>query len=243
MNETYRDLYNKAIAFVPLNYKDGKFIHPNYAAKFDGGFTWEEIERLVEAGYNKGLAIMHSKANPGLICLDFDEKNAPGVNLFESFKHLIDPMLLQKLVIERTRSNGYHLFFLCRNLPPIKALASSATGEEWIACRSAASNCITYCSPSPGYVEMQGSFDDLQELTEDDMMQLCDAARQLDKFEGVQSSKSNALPMVRPPADLYPFFKEFDRSVSVEWMQDYLDANGWTTDGMIKRKQINGETW
>jgi len=243
MLQTITELRDAGIHVIPLGYKDGKFIHPIYHDKFTAGMSENDLSELVKSGYDKGIAMMHGACNKELMCLDIDEKNAPGINLYEKLKHIIDDMILQKLVIERTRSQGYHIYFTCKTLPTDKALASSATGAEWIAVRSAVSNCITYCAPSPGYTEMQGGLLDIQELTGDEMRQLCDAAAQLNEFEGATEKKNNALVSVRPPAEFAPAFRAFDQNIDSDWMMDILAEKGWTTDGAIRRKTVNAEKW
>jgi hypothetical protein len=243
IKETVKELHDLGIHVVPLNYAAGKFIHPNYSDKFDTGFTWQELEVLLEAGYDKGIAVIHGKANQLLCALDFDEKNAPGQNLYDKFRHIVDPDVFRKILWERTRSDGKHGYFLCRTIPPVKALASSPTGEEWIAARSAANHGITYCAPSPGYQMLNGSFEDLQELTEAEMQHVCDAAAQLNLWEGHRSKKGNNLPSIRPPADLAPYFREFDKQVSIDWVIQLLEKEGWTSDGNIKRKSWDGNMW
>ena len=237
------ELHDINVHVIPLGYKDGRFIHPNYSDRFDSGFTPDELNAYHDAGFDKGIAVIHGKCNPLLCALDFDEKNAPGENLWEKMRHIVDPDVWRKILWEKTRSDGKHGYFLCNVLPPVKALASSPTGEEWIAVRSAANNGITYCAPSPGYTMLNGSFEDLQELTESEMQHVCDAAAQLNKWEGYRSKKGNNLPSVRPPADLAPYFREFDKLVPVDWVIELLEKEGWTTDAFVKRKAWDGETW
>jgi hypothetical protein len=243
MRDLIVSLHEQGIHVVPLNYASGKFIHPNYSDKFDSGFSLEELDVLLKAGYNKGIAVIHGKCNYLLCALDFDEKNAPGEHLWQKFRHILDPDVWGKILWESTRSAGYHGYFLCKVLPTQKSLASSPTGEEWIAVRSAGNNGITYCAPSPGYAMLNGSFEDLQELTVEEMQHVCDAAAQLNQWEGHKSKKGNNLPSIAPPADLAPYFREFDRKVSADWVAEYLMAEGWTTDGNIKRKTWDGQLW
>lgn len=241
IQETITEMRSQGIYCIPLGYNNGKFRHPNeYKHLFDTGGTDEQINDLIHKGLDNGIAVMHAKCNLYLICLDFDEKNAPGINLYLTFCDIVDPYIFKKFVVEKTRSNGYHVYFLSKSLPKFKALASSPTGEEWIACRSAASNCITYCAPSPGYEFIQGCFDDLQFIEEHEMNDVLDAAIQLNKYEGGKSAKGEKLPVLKAPSDIFHVVKEFDRKVPIEWMQDYLESKGWQTDGQIKRKKIDG---
>jgi hypothetical protein len=239
-----KELKEEGLQVLLLNHnpKSG-FIHPLYQNKFDKGFSNQEMDALIEAGYDKGMAVMHGKCNPHLMALDFDEKNAPGRNLYQTWSNIVDPDILRKVVIERTRSNGFHVYFQCQSEAPLKALASSPTGDEWIACRSAKSNCITYCAPSPGYSYLQGSLFDLQEITRDEMLQLCDAAQQLNEFHGVKSGRGEVLPTVQAPANIAHILRKFDTEVDEDYTLKIIREHGWTIDNNIRNKIIDGKTW
>lgn len=243
MTELIKELKEAGISVLPLKYKDGHFEHPLYNDKFDTGFSNNELSALIQSGYSDGIAVMHGKCNPQIICLDFDEKNAIGKNLFDTWRHLIDEYLFSKLIIEKTRSNGYHVYFKCSELPTAKALANSESGAEWIACRSSVNNCITYCSPSPGYTDYQGSLTDIQEITPQQMRDLCDAAVQLNEYSGAKSPIDSQLPMVIPPMEYSAIIRTFDQEVGSQWIVDYLYNYGWTTDGVPKKKKVNDEWW
>jgi hypothetical protein len=229
---------------LPLKHCNGKFIHPDkYAHYYSTGIPESDIDTLISEGYNNAIAVMHGAACPDLMCLDFDEKNAPGVNLYETWRHLVDDYIFQKLVIERTRSGGYHVYFQCTTLPPVKALASSPTGEEWIAIRSSASNGITYCAPSPGYTEIQGSLLDVQYLEKPDMFALCSAAAELDRYTGFRAAKGTMLPSLRIPHRVSAIVEAFDRGAPENMVPDYLFSMGWSSDGNVKVKLVKGERW
>lgn len=243
MTELIKELKEAGISIMPLKYQDGHFEHPPYSNKFDSGFSIPELLKLTQDGYSGGMAVMHGKCNPHIICLDFDEKNAPGKNLYDTWRHLIDQDLMMKLVIEKTRSSGYHVYFKCSFLPTTKALANSETGAEWIACRSSATNCITYCAPSPGYTEVQGSLFDLQDISPMDMQQLCDAASQLNEYKGAKTGKDNYLPIAQPPSEYSAIIRAFDYNVHPGWVPEYLQNIKWIQDDRVRTKPINGEKW
>jgi hypothetical protein len=243
MKDLILELHQEGIHVLPLQHNGHKFIHPNYSSKFDTGFSTDEIMALLDAGYDNAYAVMHGKCNPHLKALDFDEKNAPGKDLYATWSRIIDPDLLSKLVIEKTRSAGYHVYFLCQSQVTEKALASSATGSEWIACRSAANNCVTYAAPSPGYEYLQGSLFDLQMLTADEMAQLCDVAKQLDEYTGEKNTKSTYLPAVQVPAEYSAAIAKFDADCDASFILDLLRQNGWTIGGRVHEKPVNGEKW
>lgn len=243
MKDLILELHNEGIRVLPLMHNGEKFIHPNYSQKFDTGFTHEELLQLFDAGYDNAFAVIHGKCNPHLKALDFDEKNAPGKDLYKTWSMIVDPDLMQKLVIEKTRSNGYHVYFVCESPVTEKALASSATGSEWIACRSSANNGVTYAAPSPGYVYVQGSLFDLQYITADEMAHLCDVAKQLDEYTGERSTKSTYLPSVQMPSEYAAALRQFDKDCPTDYVLTLLRDNGWTIGSRINQKPVNGEMW
>lgn len=237
------ELHHEGVHVLPLMHTGTKFVHPNYSHKFDTGFSLQEIQQLFDAGYDNGFGVFHGKCNPHLKALDFDEKNAPGKDLYKTWSMIVDPDLLQKLVIEKTRSNGYHVYFLCEGQVTEKALASSATGAEWIACRSSANNCVTYAAPSPGYEYLQGSLFDLQMITAYEMAHLCDVAKQLDEYTGERQTKSTHLPMVQMPAEYATALKVFDKDCTDSFILDYIRGSGWSVDTRVRQMKVNGQDW
>lgn len=243
IQELIHELSTAGIHVLPLRHRAGTFEHPPYSHKFDSGLTLAECDTLIRSDYRDGIAVMHGRCNPHIICLDFDEKNAPGKRLYDTWKHLVDEYLMTKLVIEKTRSGGYHIYFKCRELPTSKALANSESGAEWIACRSASTNCITYCAPSPGYTFVQGSLMDLQYIEPKEMKELCDACAQLNEYTGARTAKENYLTVAQPPIEMAPIVRTFDALVDSSWTLDYLLNVGWQTDGVTRKKIIDGESW
>lgn len=248
MELNYFQEVNASIKIMPLRHANG-FHHPDYQNKFTTGFSEKEINILYELGFTTGIAVFHGVCNQGLMALDFDEKNAPSENLFDNWKRIIDDLLFQKLVIEKTRSNGYHVYFKCMQIAPEKALASSPTGAEWIALRSDKSNCITYCAPSPGYTEIQGSLFDIQEITYNELIQLSDAAASLNKYDGKFSQgKNSASVYPKPPAEAAAICRLFDQEIYEMFIPELLtETFGWNFDDRTLakpgKKKINHEDW
>ena len=95
MKELIIELFDEGIHVLPLRHTAGKFVHPNYSSKFDKGFSREELDKLFDAGYDNAYAVIHGKCNPHLKALDFDEKNAPGKDLYGSWSMIVDPDILR----------------------------------------------------------------------------------------------------------------------------------------------------
>lgn len=70
----------------------------------------------------------------GIEVIDVDEKYSLDGKLFERYKtaiHLADKNLLKKLVVQKTKSGGYHLIYRCQKISGNLKLANRpTTGEE-----------------------------------------------------------------------------------------------------------------
>jgi hypothetical protein len=101
----------------------------------------------------------------GWAALDFDLKNTSDKTIFDKWMQMVNadaPDLLGKLFIERTRSNGYHVFLRYDKLPKKMNLAQSHEGREVIAlyCNGP----LIYTYPTPNYVEVHQSMNDVEIL-------------------------------------------------------------------------------
>lgn len=243
MIELIKELHDIGINVLPLKNTNNQFEHPQYSHLFHESYTINEAARIYNSGYNSAIGVLHGSCNPELVCLDFDEKNAPGKDLYTKWSYLVDEYLLKKLVIEKTRSKGYHVYFKCKQRPAVKALANSPAGAEWIACRSSLQNGLTYCAPSPGYTEMQGSLLDIEYLNPQEMISLFEAAMHLNEYAGSKSNTENYLPVAMPPVQYVELVKKFDQDVPSDWVINQLLERGWSTDNVKRKKNVNGEDW
>lgn len=235
MIELIRELDYAGVKVLPIKYTDGRIYHIyEYNTKFDNGLTDVEHQEWISKGFGNGIAVLMSKANPNLKCLDFDEKNAIGKNVFESWKALIDPVIYGKLVIERTRSNGYHVYFLCNDKCDVHAIAYSEDGREVIGLRGDNFNGITYCAPTPKYQFIQGSLLELQSLDFDEMMQLIDCGYQFNCYKGTAITSSGGVKQrsiakfPQPPIKYKQVMDIFDAKVDEMFIPNYLETLGWS---------------
>jgi len=234
MIELIRELDYAGVKVLPIKYTDGRIYHIyEYNTKFDNGLSDDEHQEWIAKGFSNGIAVLMSKANPNLKCLDFDEKNAIGKNVFENWKYLIDPVIFSKLVIERTRSNGYHVYFLCNDKCDVHAIAYSEDGREVIGLRGDNFNGITYCAPTPKYQFIQGSLLELQSLDFDEMMQLIDCGYQFNAYKGNAITSSGGVKQrsiakfPQPPIKYKQVMEIFDSKVDEMFIPNYLETIGW----------------
>jgi len=136
--------------------------------------NWSEQREWQLKPHHNALMI-HTGNNWG--ALDFDIKNTKNKQLFDQWLTIItnsEPDILAKCFIEKTKSEGYHVWIKYAKLPKKTALADSEAGAEVIALY--ANNPLVYTYPTPGYSEFYQSMADVQELTDEEynyLIQLC----------------------------------------------------------------------
>ena len=126
------------------------------------------------------ICVVCGKVSGNLECLDFDN----GGELFGAWKEKVDGELLPKLVIERTPSGGYHVLY--RSEEPVGGNAKLARGmrdgERKSLIETRGEGGLFLCSPTEGYVLLQGDFAHLATIPPDARQALLDAARSLDEL-------------------------------------------------------------
>ena len=126
------------------------------------------------------ICVVCGKVSGNLECLDFDN----GGELFGAWKDKVDGELLPKLVIERTPSGGYHVLY--RSEEPVGGNAKLARGmrggERKSLIETRGEGGLFLCSPSEGYVLLQGDFAHLAVIPPDARQALLEAARSLDEL-------------------------------------------------------------
>lgn len=234
MKELIEELKYAGIHVMPVKHDGTTIRHPHeYASKYETGFTDQEIDTLLNDGYN-GLAVFMSPVNKQLRALDFDVKNSGGEPIFEQWKELVNPELFKKLAIERTRSNGYHVYFLTDAIADVHNIAASKTGSELIALRGDRARGITYCYPTKGYEFIQKSLLELETLELDEVMQLINAGYCINKFEGKVITRSGGLKREsrnrypEPPLKYKAAFEKFDKECKDTFVPDLLESLGWS---------------
>lgn len=234
MKELIEELKYADVKVMPVLH-DGKTIRhiKEYTTKFTAGLTDEEMDYWLGKGYN-GLCVFMSAANPHLKCLDFDEKHNEGRPIFLEWVKMIDPGIYAKLAVERTRSNGYHVYFLCPDKANIHSIAANSTGQETIALRGDNFNGITYCAPTPGYSFIQKSLTELETLELDEMMQLVEAGYTFNRYSGRTITSSGGLLRYEnskypdPPIKYKATMEIFDREVEAMFIPELLVSLGWS---------------
>lgn len=153
-------------------------------------------------------------------CLDFDLKNTSNKNLYFQWLNAvsnINPDLIGKLYVERTRNAGYHVWFSYPQDLHKLSLAQSDQGAEVIALY--AGGPLVYTWPTPGYQQESGSMADLQELTVQEFDTLLETSQYFNEYKPAYDP---SLKAVNYPAGLEQFCLDFDTNLSDESWQRIL---------------------
>lgn len=136
------------------------------------------------ANRQDALCIVTGTVSGDAEAIDFDAGGA----LFSAWSELVQdqaPGLFDRLVIERTQSDGIHVWYrcaeaVCGNLKLAQRLGPDGRPQALIETRGEGG--LVLCAPSPGYRLMQGALTDLPVLTAAERDILLSAAWSLNEY-------------------------------------------------------------
>lgn len=79
------------------------------------------------------VGLVCGKPSGNVECIDIDLKYSLDPKLFDKYKKLVQSInenLLKKLVVQKTRSGGYHLIYRCSEIAGNLKLANRPTTDE-----------------------------------------------------------------------------------------------------------------
>lgn len=173
------------------------------------------VDKIEQAN---GIAL---KLFPPFGTIDFDTKNENGTVSFNDWLSIIaanNPDILRKVCIESTRNNGYHVYIKYNKLSHKIALAASEEGKETIAVYTG--GLLSYCSPTPGYTMFHNSFEDLQELTDDEFDLLTSTGALFNKYK---EELSNSFQPIEYPQQYENTCLKFDTEITDEAFEELLN--------------------
>lgn len=120
---SYQDLYNiEGLQFVPVN----EFKQPIVK-------EWQTSTQKHNLGSCWGVGLVCGIPSGNIECLDIDLKYDLTGSLYENYKKLIhelEPGLLKKIVVQKTKSGGYHFIYRCKTVAGNIKLANRNTTDE-----------------------------------------------------------------------------------------------------------------
>lgn len=116
-----------------LNSIEGIQIIPVDANKRPIPKGWQTAVKKYDLSQVAGVGLVCGAPSNNVMAVDFDLKYSLSPTLMEDYKklvHRVDPDLLEKLVVQKTRSGGYHFIFRCPTLAGNQKLANRHTTQE-----------------------------------------------------------------------------------------------------------------
>ena len=97
------------LSIIPVSTQKKPFsAWKNYQTEYAPYQGWRE--HYCNGGY---VGIITGKISGGLECIDIDVKNDPLGSIYDEFKDIIPKDLFNRLIIQTTPNDGYHLIYRC----------------------------------------------------------------------------------------------------------------------------------
>lgn len=213
IKETYQDYTGLGITVIGVEW-DSEKKQPVSHRK------WSDSDLKLHAKHN---AIM-VKTDGVYACLDFDLKNTDKKDIFKKWQTMVlnqQPEIWGKVFVEKTRNAGYHVWIRYDKLEKKLALAESEKGSEVIALY--AKGPLVYTWPTPGYEEISGSMQDVQDLTDDEFEYLISTSQSFNEYMPGYDPNSKA---INYPNGYEIFLSQFDKNVPDEVWVSILNDIG-----------------
>jgi len=188
----------------------------------DENYNQNTIERWVkEIDQANGIAI---KLFSPFCMIDFDLKNTDNKEIFSHWFQAVSANnedILRKVCIEETRNKGYHVYLKFPKISHKIVVANSPTGAEVIAFYTG--GLVAYCSPTPNYTMFHNSWEDIEELTENEFELLVSISATFNEYENKFDEKESEFNQVEYPLDYESTCLTFDREITDDAFERMLN--------------------
>lgn len=169
----------------------------------------------------EAIGISTGLISGSLEAIDFDLKNADKPKLvWKTFKSKIPKELMDKLVVQRTVSGGFHLIYRCEDISASKKLAKNPEGKAVIETRGEGG--LIKCFPSDGYEMLQGDFSKIPIITPEERVYIMASAKMLNKTI-IKDASKRMRSEDRKKFDKFPEYNN-DIDIGIKMLEDH----GWT---------------
>ncbi len=168
-----------------------------------------------------GLGVICGPVSGGVFCIDIDTKHDIRGGVVEDYSQLIKeqaPDLLERLVVEKTPSGGYHFIGRCKTSIRNLKLAKNEKHEAIIETRGDGGY---FCAaPTPFYKLIRGRLEAIEEIAPEELDILLDCARALN-----QEAREAPRPSLPQSLGTSPF-DAYDAQAGAETVA-LMEAHGW----------------
>lgn len=179
--ENALDLHEAGLKVIPV-WPDDPFPFPPDYSKYREAQSTDDLKNLFTAR-DAAPTRMALLCTGGIEAIDIDTKHDPEAKVwkdwFEEVKfHEFGPELLEKCVVQKTKSGGWHLIYRTHVHQGNTKLARAGGKEAVIETRGKGG--ILFIAPSPGYKVKQGDLKKIPMITNEEREWLWGRARHLD---------------------------------------------------------------
>ena len=187
--EIVKEYWNAGLTVVPFNQEKKCLVSwKKYQTERP---TLEETIRMFSGSNVEYIALI---CKDNIEAIDIDAKNnMEGQDIAKEYANHLKffrggKELLKKLLIEKTKNNGYHFVYKCLKVGGNDKLAYNAKNEVLIETRGKGG--LLFIAPSNGYVVHKGEFKDIPTITIEERELLMNVARSLN-FRGIKRDETN----------------------------------------------------
>lgn len=182
------------------------------------------------------IAIVCGKVSGNLELIDIDNKFKNVDTLYPEYLALPGVGdIVKRCVVEKSMSGGMHIYYRCDELQGNQKLAVWPTGEKdekgkdkyETVFETRGEGGYVVCAPSKGYELIQGGFNAIPTLTQDERETLLSAARSFNrKIAEIQPINDRKKYKAGSPWDLYS-----KSDIAIAECKQLLEENGWKRNG------------
>jgi len=208
--------------------------------------TPEQAQKWLDAGVTS-WAVAGGAVSGNLVCLDFDEKNYPGLyDLWYEKLSTEQRAVVATCPISITRNNGHHVRYLTETSQPTQKLSIWIVDEEpETTSETKAEGGYALIPPSAGYTFIQGDLEHLPHVTDEMHEELIDIMRTFNEVAIEPATEYERRPGDtiegdRPGARLNKHMSWEDILGPRGWVQE--SANHWRRPGKKAGEGISATT-
>jgi hypothetical protein len=198
--------------------------------------TTEELETALANPSAEAIGIVTGSVSGNLEVIDIDSKYDITGQLENDLLACIDPELLEKIVIARTKGNGLHLYYrapvvsgnekLARRYTTDQERATNPNEKIKVLVETRGEGGYVIAPPSYGYTYLQGDYSTIPTISDQERSYLLSIAR---SFNEVEDTPTTQEITTSRGEDLTPW-KEFNLTGSSDVIA-LLQARGWSIVG------------
>ncbi|MDR3596515.1 VapE domain-containing protein [Clostridium sp.] len=188
------------------------------------------------------IAIVCGKISGNLELIDIDNKFGNVETLYPEYLELPGVMdIIKKCVVEKSMSGGLHIYYRCNELQGNMKLAEWPTGKKnekgkelfETVFETRGEGGYVLCAPSKGYELIQGGFENIPFISNEDRETLLSASRSFDrKVTEVKPIADRKKYKNGTPWDLYSKSES-----AIEECKKLLIENGWKRNGQNDKEE------